>query len=201
MAKKPERQEAEEGDLDILELEDNLSDVEKPPELPVGMYTAEIQDVQTAISQGKGNKYYAIRMQVPPDEIPADLRDDFPEGAVLSWNRQTVPKKGDRRSLYSLRRLIEAMGLDANVTTIDPNEWMGCSLRIKVRHKPYEGEMRAEIGSIEAAEAQPRATANGRRNAKTEEAGEDEDGEAEAAPRGRPAGRGAGAKPGRRAAR
>lgn len=200
MAKKPERQEAEEGDLDILELEDNLSDVEKPPELPVGMYTAEIQDVQTAISQGKGNKYYAIRMQVPPDEIPADLRDDFPEGAVLSWNRQTVPKKGDRRSLYSLRRLIEAMGLDANVTTIDPNEWMGCSLRIKVRHKPYEGEMRAEIGSIEAAEAQPRATANGRRNAKTEEPDE-EDGEAEAAPRGRPAGRGAGAKPGRRAAR
>lgn len=195
MAKKPEPQEAAEGDLDIIELEDNLSDVEKPPELPVGLYTAEVQDVQTAVSQGKGNKYYAIRLQVPPDEIPADLRDDFPEGAVLSWNRQTVPKKGDRRSLYSLRRLIEAMGLDANVTTIDPNEWMGCSVRIKVRHKPYEGEMRAEIGSIEAAEAQPRATANGRRNAKQEEA---DDAEPDAAPA---RGRGAGAKPGRRAAR
>lgn len=184
----------EDGELDILELEDNLSDVEKPAELPPGMYTAEVQDVQTAISQGKGNKYYAIRLHVPADEISADVKDDFPDGATLSWNRQIVPKKGDRRSLYSLRKLIEAMGLNPNTTTIDPNEWMGCHVRIKVRHKPYEGEMRAEISAIEAAEAPSRTNGKAR---KVEEEEEEEE-----TPRGRkPAGRGASAKPAGRAAR
>jgi len=181
------------GELDILELEDNLEDVEKPAELPPGMYTAEVQDVQTAISQGKGNKYYAIRLHVPADEISADVKDDFPDGATLSWNRQVVPKKGDRRALFSLRKLIEAMGLNAATTTVDPNEWMGCHVRIKVRHKPYEGEMRAEIQAIEAAEAPSR---NGK--VRKQEVQEDEEAEA---PPPRNVKRGAGAKPAGRGAR
>jgi len=185
----------EEQDLDIIELEENLADVEKPPELPPGWYTAEIQDVQTAISAGKGNKYYAIKLVIPPDEISADVKEDFPDGATLSWNRQVVPKKGDRRALFNLRKLIEAMGLDTSITTIDPNEWMGCHVRVKVRHKPYEGEQRAEIQAIEAAEAQSRKP-NGRTRAAAQE-------EEEETPPPRAGRRGAGAKParGRAAAR
>lgn len=174
-----------ENELDILELEDNLADVEKPAELPPGWYTAEIQDVQTAISAGKGNKYYAIKCVIPPDEIPADHKDDFPDGATLSWNRQVVPKKGDRRSLFNLRKLIEAMGLDPNTTHIDPNEWMGCRVRVKVRHKPYEGEQRAEIANIEAAEAESRTATNGKGRAKPVEAADEDEGDTPPARGGR----------------
>lgn len=193
---------AEEETLDIIELEDNLADVEKPPELSPGMYTAEIQDVQVQVSQGKGNKYYAIKCVISVDDIPSDLREHFPDGVTLSWNRQLVPKKGDRRSLYSLRKLIEAMGLDAATTTIDPNEWMGSKVRVKIRQKPFEGEMRAEIAAIEAAEAEGRvskARANGKAAARDEE---EEEEEVDPPTRRAPAGRGASAKPsGRGAAR
>jgi hypothetical protein len=184
---------AEDNELDILELEDNLEDIEKPPELPPGMYTAEVQDVQKAVSQNKGNNYYAIRLHIPESEIAPDVKADFPDGATLSWNRQVIPKKGDRRALFSLRKLIEAMGLNAATTTVDPNEWMGCHVRVKVRHKPYEGEMRAEIQAIEAAEAPSR---NGK--VRKQEVTEDED---EEAPPPRGVKRGAGAKPAGRTAR
>ncbi len=142
----------EEQTLDILELDSNLGDIEKPPELPPGNYTGEIQDVQTGVSQ-KGNTYYNIKFMVPPAEIPADIAEQFEDGVPLYYNRIIKPKKGDRRALYNLRRFIEAIGLDSNTTTIDPNEWMGQSARLKVVHETYQGETRAVIKSVESAEA------------------------------------------------
>lgn len=157
--------------IGIIELDDNLADVEKPAELPAGTYEGEVQDVQTPTS-GKGNKYFAIKFVIPPDEIPADLRDDFPDGATLYWNRQIVPTKNDRRAKYNLRRLIEALGLDSNTTSVDPNEWMGRRARLRVVMGKWQGEDRAEIRSIEAAERAPaRAQAGktrGRQEAETE---------------------------------
>lgn len=138
--------------LGIIELDTNLSDVEKPPELPPGNYTGEVQDVQKATS-GKGNEYFAVKFVIPPSEIPADMQDDFEDGAVLFWNRQVLPKKGDRRALFNLRKFISALGLSDQTTTIDPNEWMGCKARLKVTHSTYQGETRAEIKSVESAEA------------------------------------------------
>lgn len=143
----------EEGQtLGLIELDTNLADVEKPPELPPGNYTGEIQDVQKATS-GKGNEYFQVKFVVPPSEIPAELQDDFEDGAVLYWNRQVVPKKGDRRALFNLKKFITAIGLDENTTTIDPNSFMGCSARLKIVHETYQGETRAAIKSIESAEA------------------------------------------------
>ncbi len=113
----------ENEELDIIELEESLADVEKPPELPAGLYQGEIQDVQVATS-AKGNQYYAIRFVVPPEEILADLQDQFEDGAILYWNRQVKPTAKDRRALFNLRRFIEAIGLDAETTTINPNDWM-----------------------------------------------------------------------------
>ncbi len=43
--------EDEREDLDIITLEEQLSNAEKPPELPAGLYEGEIQDVQMAASQ------------------------------------------------------------------------------------------------------------------------------------------------------
>jgi len=133
--------------LGLIELDQNLGDVEKPPLLPAGKYKGEVTDVQQEVS-GKGNNYYAIAVKIPPSEIPAHLQDDFEEGATLFWNRQLVPTGKDRRALYNLRKMVEAFGLSSNVTAIDPNEWMGCEVGIVVKHSRYQGEDRAELGSI-----------------------------------------------------
>lgn len=156
--------------LGIIELDDNLADVEKPAEIPAGVYTAEVQGVETPTSQ-KGNKYFAIKLVVPPDELPADIRDDFEDGAVLYWNRNVVPNGRDRRALFNLRKLVEAMGLDSAVNQIDPNEWMGRKVRIRVVMGKWQGEDRAEIRAIEAAEraAPARGAGKGRGAAPVEE--------------------------------
>jgi hypothetical protein len=172
--------EDEDGEtLGLIELEDNLSDAEKPPELPAGNYTGEIQSVEVATSQ-KGNEYFAIAFKIAPSEIPADMQDDFEDGATLFYNRIVKPKKGDRRALYNLRQFIEKIGLDSNTTTIDPNQWMGQEARLKVVHEKYQGESRAQIKSIESAEGRS-APAGGKGKAKP---AEDE------APARRPAARG-----------
>lgn len=138
--------------LGLIELDTSLSDVEKPKELPPGNYTGEIQDVQMGTSQ-KGNSYFNIKFVISPSEIPADMQDDFEDGCALYYNRIIVPKKGDRRALFNLKNFIEKLGLDTNTTQIDPNEWMGQSARLKVVHGTWQGEKRAEIKSIESAEA------------------------------------------------
>lgn len=140
--------------LDILELEANLADIEKPPELPAGLYNAEIQDVQIPTSS-KGNRYYAIKFAIAAEEIPADVAEHFEDGAVLFYNRLVVPTGKDRRALYNLRQFIESIGLDSNTTTIDPNEWMGTTARLKVRQVKYQGEWKAEIQSVEQAAVDP----------------------------------------------
>lgn len=151
---------ADDGEpIGIIELDENLGDAEKPEEIPPGLYTAEVQDVQTPVS-GKGNTYFAIKFVVSPDDLPADIREDYPDGAVLFWNRVIVPKKGDRRALFALRKFVESIGIDSNTTSIDPNEWMGRQARIRVALDRYQGETRAQIKSVEAAEeTAPRTTA------------------------------------------
>jgi Protein of unknown function (DUF669) len=138
--------------MGIIELEDNLADVEKPREVPPGKYVAEVQDVQEQMSQ-KGNTYYAIQFRVAPEELPADVAEEYEDGALFFWNRLLKPKsRSDRRALFNLRKFIEALGLDANTTSIDPNDWMGRSARLHVVMGKYQGEDRAEIRAIEAAE-------------------------------------------------
>lgn len=138
-------------ELGIIELESSLSDVEKPLELPAGLYEGEIQDVQIATST-KGNRYFAVQFVIAPDQIGADVADQFEDGAKLYWNRVVVPSGKDRRALFNLRKFVEAIGIDSNTAQVDPNEWMGRKARLKVAHSTYQGETRAEIKSVESAE-------------------------------------------------
>jgi hypothetical protein len=151
---------ANDDPMGIIELEDNLADVEKPREVPPGKYVAEIQDVQEQMSKA-GNTYYAIQFRVAPEELPQDYVDEYEDGAIFFWNRLLKPKgRSDRRALFNLRKFIESIGLDANTTSIDPNEWMGRQVRLHTAMGKYQGEDRAEIRSIEAAEAPaPKAAA------------------------------------------
>lgn len=150
---------ADDGEpLGLIQLESNLADVEKPPEISPGVYTGEVQDVQLPTSAA-GNQYFSVKFVIPTDELPADLRESYPDGAILYWNRNIVPKKGDRRAAYNLKVLMESLGLDTNVTEIDPNEWMGREARLRIKMGKYNGEDRAEIASVEAAEGSARASA------------------------------------------
>lgn len=143
--------------LSVIDLDDNLEDVEKPPELPANAYTAEVQDVQIKVS-GKGNRYFNIKLLVPNDELPANIREHFPDGAVMYYNRLIVPRAGDRRDLYNMKQWIAALGLSTSTTSVDPNEWMGQECRIRVVMGTYQNVPRAEIRSVEpvAPKAAPR---------------------------------------------
>ena len=143
----------------IIELDANLTDIEEPKELPAGKYKAEVQDVQVKTSQA-GNRYFAIQFRVPHSEIPADISEEYEDGALLFYNRVIVPRSSsDRRALYNLRKFIEAIGLNSKTTTIDTNEWMGREVRLHTRiGKDQNNEPRAEVSAIEAVDdSKPRS--------------------------------------------
>lgn len=144
--------------LEIVELEGNLADAVKPPEVTAGKVPGEIQDVEVKTS-GAGNRYYAVKYVIAPEDLAEDIREHYEEGAVLFWNRQIVPKgASDRRALFNLKQFYTNIGLDNNITTVNPNDWMGCKSLLTVRHKTYQGETRAEIASIAPLDKAPART-------------------------------------------
>ena len=168
---------ADQEELGIISLDMNLADVERPPEIPVGKYVGEIQSVEVKTS-GQGNEYFAIRILVPAENIPAEVAEHYEDGALFFYNRLLVPKGNDRRSLWNLRQFVEKIGLETNTNEINPNEWMNQSVGVVVgTEKNLEGEMRASIKSLFAAEDAP---------AREEEAEEEEE---KPAPKARAGGR------------
>ena len=146
---------AEENELGIIQLDMNLSDAERPPEIPVGRYTGEIQSVETKTS-GAGNEYFALRILVPSDNIPAEVAEHYEDGALFFYNRLLVPKAGDRRSMWNLRQFVEKLGLNTDTNEVNPNEWMNQSIGIVVgMEKNLDGELRSSVRSLFAAEEAP----------------------------------------------
>jgi hypothetical protein len=142
-------------DLGIISLEQNLSDVERPPEIPVGRYVGEIQSIEVKTS-GQGNEYFAMQILIPSENIPAEVSEHYEDGAKFFYNRLLVPKGNDRRSLWNLRQFVEKLGLDSNTNEIDPNEWMNQNIGVVIAsEKNLEGELRSTIRSLFAAEDAP----------------------------------------------
>jgi hypothetical protein len=144
-----------ENELGIIQLEQTLSDVERPPEVPAGKYVGEIQSVEVKTS-GAGNEYFALRILIPAENIPAEVAEHYEDGALLFYNRLLVPKGNDRRSLWNLRQFIEKIGLDSNTNEVNPNEWMNQSIGVVIAMgKDLEGVTRSEIKSLFASEEAP----------------------------------------------
>lgn len=133
--------------LELIELEDNLANAEKPPELPNGIYDAEIQSVSSGTS-ASGNQNFQIQCKIDTDAIPANMTEFFPDGSTLTYSRLLKPRSGDRRDMYNLKKFVEALGLDTNSNAIDPNDWMGQRCRVRIKGSMYQGEMRAGIQEI-----------------------------------------------------
>jgi hypothetical protein len=146
---------ADNEELGIISLDQNLSDVERPPEIPVGRYVGEIQSVEVKTS-GAGNEYFALRILVPSENIPAEVAEHYEDGALFFYNRLLVPKSNDRRALWNLRQFIEKIGLDTNTNEINPNEWMNQNVGLVIgMEKNLEGELRSSVRSIFASEDAP----------------------------------------------
>lgn len=138
---------SEEG---IFELGMNLSDAEAAPLLPQGDYEAEITNVEKRMSD-KGNSYFSLQFRIDPTVMPPDIDADthYPEGARLSYNRIMCPD-GTQRTLYRLKKFIEALGLPTNTSTIDIAEWMNRTAKVRIKHSTWEGEERMEIAGVHA---------------------------------------------------
>jgi hypothetical protein len=146
---------ADQDELGIIQLDQNLADIERPPEIPPGKYVGEIQSVEVKLS-GAGNNYFAIRILIPAENIPAEVAEHYEDGALMFYNRLLVPSGTDRRALWNLRQFVEKLGLDSNTNQINPNEWMNQSLGVVIgMEKNLEGEMRAGVKSLFAAEEAP----------------------------------------------
>jgi hypothetical protein len=146
---------ADHEELGIISLDVTLSDVERPPEIPVGRYVGDIQSVEQKTS-GAGNEYFAIRILVPNENIPAEVAEHYEDGALFFYNRLLVPKANDRRSLWNLRQFVEKIGLDSNTNEINPNEWMNQTVGLVVgMEKNQDGELRSAVKSLFAAEDAP----------------------------------------------
>jgi len=140
-------------ELSTIELDEILDDIEPPPLLPKGWYEGSIRSVEERTS-AKENEYYNIAVMISPSQFPPDgeYGEFFPDGVQLYYNRILVPKAGDRRSMYRIGGFMKKLGVRTNVSVVDPSEWVGCNVKVRVDHGSWEGEDRMEIGALEASE-------------------------------------------------
>jgi hypothetical protein len=94
-----------------------------------------------------------MRFVIPESQFPADFdNESYPEGVVLYYGflRAVTEEQRDRRTIYGVRSFMEKLGLPTNTRTIDPNEWMGAKVKLRIEHETWEGEDRMRIRGIEA---------------------------------------------------
>lgn len=128
----------------IMEFSEDISTAEAPPPIPAGDYPASIVKAEIKES-AKGNKYLALMFKIDPDNYPADFIEGNLDGEQLSYNR--VQMSDTPRGRYQLRKFLESIGAPMS-RVLDPNELMGLTATVGVKHGTWEGEVRAEIGKV-----------------------------------------------------
>lgn len=140
--------------LDVVELDGSLEDVKPIPPYPKGRWPGVVIGIEERTS-AKENDYYNIEFQINRDDFPPDFdteEEDYPDGCSLYYSRLMKPTPKDKRTLNRIKKFYAALGLDTNITAINPNTWMGRDVTLVVDHESYEGEPRAVIKSIEASD-------------------------------------------------
>ncbi len=134
------------AEASILEFSQDITNQEAPPPLPAGDYNATIESVELKTSQTSGNEYLNIVFNIAPDDYPADFdAENNPDGVKLSYMR--LNNDDTARNRYNVRKFCEAIGAKTG-KKVDPNDWIGLSTVISVKHGTWEGEKRAEFGKI-----------------------------------------------------
>jgi hypothetical protein len=130
------------SDDTIIEFQTSLAEQGEPQPLPERDYTGEIRAAAKKTSPNSGLDYIQLDVFIPAEEYPADFTDGDPDGTTLAYRRLTLENTPNAR--WRLKRLCEAVGITPG-GTLDLNEFIGRSIRVRVKHSEYEGEKRADI--------------------------------------------------------
>lgn len=132
-------------DIGVVELDTTLDDTPEPELLPQGMYPAELVNCE-ARHDSKGVARYNFRFVISPDDFPPDYDvNNYPDGKSLYWGLMKVPTRNDNRSILALRRFMQTLDVPTDVTKVNPSEWIGRRVLLKVEHDTYEGNTRESI--------------------------------------------------------
>lgn len=134
----------------ILTFSEDIASAEKPPLLPIGEYIAEIRGAEVKESNTTGNKYVSVQFVVNPENYPVDFDPaNAPDGKTFTYNRLSA--EDDMRARWNMRKFCSAIGAQM-AKEIDVSQWVGLTAKISIRHTPYEGEDREEVGKVGSAE-------------------------------------------------
>lgn len=133
----------------IIEFDEDLNDVEKPEELPIGKYLADITKAESKTSKSSGSKYLGLSMTIPPEQFPATYDvENAPQGFPCSFNRLSL--EPTKRAKYRLKTKLTELGIPFS-NKLDLAEFVGRKVMVEITHEPYEGEQRAQVAGIYAA--------------------------------------------------
>jgi Protein of unknown function (DUF669) len=134
------------ADLGILEFSTDIAEAEAPPPLPIGEYNATVESLEPRVSNTSGRDYLGVTVRISPDDFPPDFDGSaYPDGVQLRYNRLFT--EDNARNRYTMRKWCEALGAPMG-KQIDPNDWIGMSLRIGISHRKWEDEDQANISKI-----------------------------------------------------
>ena len=135
--------------MSIIEFSAPIDDAVAPTPLPEGTYPAEIIRAEEKTSANSGNNFLSIQFRISADRYPADYTEGDEDGTVLPYNRLIL--RDDAASRYRLKRFSDAVGITIG-TSFDPDSLIGLAANVAVKNSEYEGEPRAEIAKIVAAD-------------------------------------------------
>jgi hypothetical protein len=134
------------AEIGILEFSEDIAEAEAPPPLPIGEYPATVEALEPRVSNTSGREYLGVTLRVSADDFPPDFdASAYPDGVQLRYNRLFT--EDTQRNRYAFKKFCEALGAPTG-KQIDPNDWIGMTLRVGISHRTWEGEDQANIAKI-----------------------------------------------------
>jgi len=104
----------------VFTFDEDVSQTEAPPPLPVGQYIGEVVGCEPKLSS-KGSPMCVVQFRIGADQYPADYKDGNPDGTTLT---HYIVVQDNQQSRFRLKTFVEALGLTVR-KEFDPNTLMG----------------------------------------------------------------------------
>ncbi len=131
----------------VFTYDEDVSQAEAPPPLPVGAYIAEVTS-SILKNSAKGNLNLVLGFKIDADQYPADFKDGNPDGTTLTHYTSVA---NDQPSKFRMKNFTEALGITVR-KDLDVASFMGARARVNIVHELWDGLMRPKIKSVESAE-------------------------------------------------
>lgn len=135
--------------MDLIKLSGDLSEMEEYQPLPAGPYRAEIREVEIKHSEKVPTGYIYMKLLVHPDDFPADYdRENAPEGVSVTYANVKVPDASNRRTIGPFKKLLKAVGMEAQGSEFDPSAWIGQECQVFLTVNEYQGAFTNNVDSV-----------------------------------------------------